>query len=165
MRIFDVLNDHTDKLDQILPEAKNYAIDKWPVTTISASGTTTRSISITTHGNPVFLLFCGDLNPNGTAGGWCTFRIYRENTELTNQITQSTANSQNNPFSVCWLDTPPAGTHTYKSAISWGSGTCQFGEASALQSPQFVAFELGVPYVGGVIRTAFPVHLERRWAA
>ena len=124
----------------------NYGINKWPVTTIS-SGTVDRSLTITTNGNPVFLLFTGDLNPIN-AGGWCSFYILKDGVELTRQIAQSYASSNNIPFSLCWLDHPSAGTYTYTSKISWGNGQCQFGESSATQAPEFVAFEIGIPLLG-----------------
>jgi len=104
---------------------RNYGHYKFPVgsgldgSTSSISG----SITITTHGNPVYLITCGDNNPNGGGGYWHYINLYRDGVNLSRQIDVAPANSYNTPFGMIYLDVVPAGTYTYTITYSLGVGT------------------------------------------
>ena len=115
-------------------------MQKW--TTISSlSGSTEKTITLTTHGRPVFVIVTGDNNPTSSSA-WLYIQIYRDTTRLTYQICESHGNSWNIPFGVCYLDAVPAGTYTYKCSITMGNGTSNLGEDGDHQAPQFIAFEI-----------------------
>lgn len=107
------------------------------------ANTTTRSltITVTTHGRPVFVIATGDLNPT-SAGAWFHLDIYRDSTILASQTCQSTASSVNVPFSMAYLDTPAAGTYTYKVDFVRGTGEFTLSEGLSGESPSFIAFEI-----------------------
>lgn len=120
-----------------------YGIQKWTATTINTSNptSTSKSITLTTHGRPVFLILSGDINPT-SSGGWIYARISRDAVEITSQTCQSPAQSSNVPFCICYLDIVPAGTYDYTGNIMTGNGTNQLGEVGDLGAPQFIAFEI-----------------------
>lgn len=107
-----------------------------------SSGSTTGSVSITTHGRPVFVLCCGDNNPSSSTN-WIRINLYRDTTKLRHQICESHGSSWNIPFCIAYLDTPVAGTYTYKAQIDNGSGSATIlGEEGAIQGPQLIVFEI-----------------------
>ena len=115
----------------------NYGIQKW--SNGGLSGTQSKSITITSHGRPIFLLATGD---NNAGSGWMRIRLFRDGNALTWQICEGTSSSQNVPFSLSWLDIVPAGTYTYRCDLSLGGGSVGLGEEGALQAPQFIVFEI-----------------------
>ena len=120
----------------------SYAMEKWSGNSSYTTSTPTeKSIQITTHGRPVFLIVSGDNNPT-SSGAWHYVYIYKGDTILTVQTCQSPANSNNIPFCTCYLDIVPAGTYTYKAKIVVGNGTVQLGEVPDFGTPQFIAFEI-----------------------
>lgn len=122
----------------------NWAISNAVATTVSSTTPTViASLSLTTRGRPVFLNGTGDMNPMGAAT-WNYIRLYRGETAIGRMIIdESTGNSINVPFSVTFIDNPPAGTYTY-SIRAWrgGSTNALYGETGDSQAPQLIAFEL-----------------------
>ena len=123
---------------------KAYGFVKAPANFSFDANNTTRelTITLTTHGRPVLLICTGDLNPLETASDWFTLTFYKNSTALTSQICQSNTSSLNNPFALTYLDVVPAGTYTYKATFTRGAGTFTLTEGGAIQSPNFVAFEI-----------------------
>lgn len=125
----------------------HYAFVKWDHTILSDSNTSTeKSVTFTTAGNPVYVHLCGDTNPENEASknGWIHAFIYRDGTLLTRQCVQNSGNSFNTCFSLAYLDTPSAGSHTYRVLIRQGCAgtTISLGEGIAKEAPQFIAFEI-----------------------
>ncbi len=87
------------------------------------------STTVTTSGNPVFVICSGDIE-NATAGAWCRFQLYRGSTTIGNSSwTEHSAGSENNPFSISAIDAPAAGTYTYSlRVIAISGGAFNFGE-------------------------------------
>lgn len=109
---------------------------------VASSGTTiSKTISLTTHGRPVFLAVSGDNNPTDSTS-WFNIYFYRGGTQLSHQIDESHGSSWNIPFCMVYLDIVAAGTYTYECRITSGSGATNLNEDSARQSPNFVAFEI-----------------------
>ena len=133
--------DHTNyTLKNIIDKA--YGTLRFNAFTISSSLTSKRgNITITTHGRPVFAICTGDLNP-GSGTDWCWFRLYRDGVYIRAIIDQGSANSYNKPFSISYLDDPPAGSHTYTIEFSQGSGSATFGEDGDIEAPVFTVFEI-----------------------
>lgn len=123
--------------------ASPYAKIKAPANYTFDATTTTRLLilSITTNGRPVFIACSGDINPI-TTSAWMNIRFYRDSTLLSHQIAQSNAESQNIPFCMIYLDTPPAGSYTYKVEFTRGAGDFTLSENGAMQAPNFVVFEI-----------------------
>ena len=120
-----------------------YGNQKWTTTTMNGSTTSTsKTISITTVGRPVFLCMSGDINPTTNQTCWGTVRIFRGSTELCRQIVESRLSSQNNPYCLTYLDAPSAGTYTYKGQFDRGAGIFTMGEDGNVNAPQFSAFEI-----------------------
>jgi len=110
--------------------------------TVASSGTTlSKTITITTHGRPVFLACSGDNNPTDSTS-WFNIYFYRGSTQLCHQIDESHGSSWNIPFAMVYLDTVAAGTYTYECRITSGSGATNLNEDNALQSPNFAVFEI-----------------------
>ena len=114
------------------------------VTLTSSNKSVTYSLTITVaSGKSVFLLLTGDQNPT-TSKAWLNIKLYRGSTALTWQITESSVLSQNHVFSLSYIDSPSAGTYTYKAEIALGNtaySTC-LGENGNLQTPQFCVMEI-----------------------
>lgn len=124
---------------------KAYGVQKWAATTFNASTiTSTKSISITTIGRPVFLSLTGDMNPLAATSTWAGLEIKRGSTILcTQNIQADDKSSHNQAFALNYLDAVSAGTYTYTATIyRGGAGHFVAGEAGNVMAPQFVAFEI-----------------------
>lgn len=123
----------------------NYAFYKWPSGSIILSKSGTASISkeltITTKGRPVYISVSGDNNPT-TDSAWFNIYFYRDNKMISQQIVESHGSSWNIPFSMQYLDTVDAGSHTYKVEFAIGAGSTDLNESKAVQSPNFTVFEI-----------------------
>lgn len=116
---------------------------------ISASGVTIVSASIATNGYPVQVLVTGDAE-NSAAGGWIKLQLYRDSTAIGKQIhLESSAISENIPYSLTVIDAPAAGTYTYalKTASIAATGNFNFGETDG---PVITAIELSGATTAGV---------------
>lgn len=108
----------------------------------TSTPTTIASVTITTKGKPVFVLGLGDMNPD-VAGNWQYFRIFRDGSAIGKVYIGQTANgSYNLPFSVCVIDTPSAGSHTYDLRAYQGVGVITYGETGNDQAPTIIAIEV-----------------------
>ena len=89
------------------------------------------SQSITTNGNPVQIMCCGDANPT-TSGAWCRLQLYRGATAIGGTIQcESSASNENVPYCIEYIDNPPtAATYTYSMQVIGIAGTFDFGEAT-----------------------------------
>jgi hypothetical protein len=125
--------------------AMNYAqTQATKQSTISASGVTLVSASITTSGYPVQVLVTGDAE-NNSAGAWVQLQLYRGSTAIGKIIhVEGSAGSENIPYALTVIDTPVAGTYTYslKTANAPSGGTFNFGETDG---PVLTAIELAGP--------------------
>ena len=132
----------TNNYNSLIHPANSYGVYRFTNgTTINSSNSPTASITITTHGRPVFVGVSGDFNCyGGAAWGWCIF--YRDGSEIKRQIGEGNSNSQNIPFGWFYLDMPTAGSHTYKITFSIGSGQIQLTENGTNEAPQFIVFEI-----------------------
>ena len=131
-------------IDSRIPKV-NYKFVKWKKTVLTSSASSTeQSLTLTTTGKPVFLLVCGDGNPE-VNGAWLHVTLQRGTTTLATQITQmSDGASANKVFSLGFIDTPSAGAQTYKATIALGntSRSITLGEDGDINAPQFMAFEI-----------------------
>ena len=110
-------------------------------TAVSSSGVTIVSTSLTTNGYPVQVLVTGDAE-NNSAGAWVKLQLYRDSTAIGKIIhVESSAGSENIPYSLTVIDAPSAGTYTYalKTASAAAGGTFNFGETDG---PVITAIEL-----------------------
>jgi hypothetical protein len=141
--------------------AMNYAqTQATKQSTISASGVTIVSASITTTGYPVQVLVTGDAE-NSTAGGWIKLQLYRDSTAIGKIVqVESSAGSENIPYALTVIDAPVAGTYTYslKTASAAAAGTFNFGETDG---PVLTAIELrgvkgdaGTSFTGGTLTSS-----------
>lgn len=131
-------------IDSRIPKV-NYKFVKWKKTVLTSSAPSTQqSLTLTTTGKPVFLLVCGDGNPEVNAA-WLRVTLQRGTTTLATQITQmSDGTSANKVFSLGFIDTLSAGAQTYKATIALGNATrtITLGEDGDINAPQFMAFEI-----------------------
>lgn len=118
----------------------NYGFQKWGSLSLSASNSSSKTITLITHGRPVFLGIGGNNNPSSSA--WCRAYIIRDSTELAFVTCDDPGSSTNRPFSVFHIDTPTAGTYVYKGTVQTHSGTINYSESGANEAPWFFAFEL-----------------------
>ena len=123
--------------------SQNFSVSSATAITVNTSTPTTiASTSITTTGKPVLLVATGDCNP-AVAGDWHYLQIYRNGSRVGKIIINQTSGaSHNNPFALCHIDTPAAGTHTYTLMASQGSGSITYGETGNDQAPTILAVEL-----------------------
>lgn len=121
-----------------------YGFQKAPASFSFDSSTTSRtlSVSITSHGRPIFIVCSGDLNPTAAGSSWVQMFLYRDSTQLCTQIAVSESNSQNIPFCCCYLDIVGSRTRTYKVTFQRGAGTFTLTENGAIQGPNFCVFEI-----------------------
>ena len=118
----------------------NWAQNSINSTNFNSAGTVI-TVQITTTGKPVLICANGDANPL-SAGGWCILQLFRDNTAIGKKTqTEGSAANENNPYSLSFVDNPPAGTYTYSLRIVTiaGGQTYQFGEADG---PVIYAIEL-----------------------
>lgn len=114
--------------------------------TKGSNTTTNNDVQVTTTGNPVFLTFDADGNPDsGTK--WYRLHIYRDGTELCRRTAQSDGSASHNfAATLTYLDTgATAGTHTYRFQIYVGTGNINFEEDGAVERPNCNIVELGYP--------------------
>ena len=121
----------------------NYAQSNTGSIIISSGATTPAnvvSVSITTSGNPVFISCTGDANP-ATGGGWCVIQLYRGITAIGKKVqAESSANSENVPYAVNFVDNVAAGTYTYSLKVTDIAGSnFTFGE---VDGPNLTVFEI-----------------------
>lgn len=131
-------------IDSRIPKV-NYKFVKWKKTVLTSSASSTeQSLTLTTTGKPVFLLVCGDGNPEVNTA-WLSVTLQRGTTKLAAQVTQmSDGASANKVFSLGFIDTPSAGIQTYKATIALGNKdrSITLGENGDIYTPQFMAFEI-----------------------
>jgi hypothetical protein len=129
--------------------ALNY-VQVTPAQVVIANGTAfpfnIASLSITTAGNPVQITCAVDFNPAAQAA-WVRVGLYRGSLaigqELQSEPGPTSGTNANIPFTITYIDNPPAGTYTYycKGVTgTYAAGNFNFGEASG---PTMYAIELG----------------------
>ena len=104
------------------------------------SSSTIVEVEIETNGYPVQVTVTGDADPTGGVGNWCQLQLYKNGSPIGNIIqAESSANGENIPFTVNYIDSPTAGTYTYTLEVVDISGEFRFGEVSG---PVITAIEL-----------------------
>ena len=99
----------------------NYTIGADGQKTLSATGSTIQSSSITTSGFPVQVTVTGDAEPVGS--GWHRLQIYRDSTAIGEILhIQTTTGGVNMTIAMSTIDTPVAGTYTYSVKIVGSNG-------------------------------------------
>jgi hypothetical protein len=108
-------------------------------TSITTTGVSIISGSITTTGNPVQIMVTGDANPVNVTS-WTRLQIYRDETAIGNIVQVENSSNLNVPYCLNVIDTPPAGTYSYSMrTVSGISGLFDFGEHTG---PLLTAVEL-----------------------
>ena len=123
----------------------SYATARWNVT--STTGKLSTTLTITTHGRPVFVGMQYTMQGNGGGGYWGTASIFRDNIHLQSGTVVSPSSSYNQSGSILFLDVVPAGTYTYKFQYGVGAGTVQLDETNSPsghnpETPIIFAFEI-----------------------
>ena len=110
----------------------NYKIGADGQKTLSATGSTIQSASITTSGFPVQITVTGDAEPAGA--GWHELQIYRDSTAIGEVFhIETTTGGVNLIISMSAIDTPVTGTYTYSVKIIRSSGmSARYSESSQL---------------------------------
>lgn len=110
----------------------NYTIGDDGQLTVSATGSTIQSASITTSGFPVQITVTGDAEPSG--GGWHELQIYRDSTAIGEVFHIETPSSgYNMTVAMSAIDTPVAGTYTYSVKIIRSNGmSARYSESGQL---------------------------------
>jgi hypothetical protein len=110
----------------------NYTIGDDGQVTVSATGSTIQSASITTSGFPVQVTVTGDAEPSG--GGWHELQIYRDSTAIGEVFHIETPSSgYNMTIAMSVIDTPVAGTYTYSVKIIRSNGmSARYSESGQL---------------------------------
>lgn len=99
----------------------NYVIGADGQKTLSATGSTIQSATITTSGFPVKVTVTGDAEPVGS--GWHRLQIYRDSTAIGEILhVQTTTGGVNMTIAMSTIDTPVAGTYTYSVKIVGSNG-------------------------------------------
>ena len=99
-------------------------------TSITTTGVSIISGSITTTGNPVQIMVTGDANPVNVSS-WTRLQIYRNETAIGNIVQVENSSNLNVPYCVNVIDTASAGTYTYSMrTVSGISGLFDFGEST-----------------------------------
>ena len=99
----------------------NYVIGADGQKTLSATGSTIQSATITTSGFPVQITITGDAEPAGA--GWHRLQIYRDSTTIGEILhVQTTTGGVNMTIAMSTIDTPVAGTYTYSVKIVGSNG-------------------------------------------
>jgi hypothetical protein len=108
-------------------------------TSITSTGVSIISGSITTTGNPVQIMVTGDANPVNVTS-WARLQIYRDENAIGGIVQVENSSNLNVPYCVNVIDTPPAGTYSYSMrTVSGFSGLFDFGESTG---PVLTAVEL-----------------------
>lgn len=95
----------------------NYTIGNDGQVTVSATGSTIQSASITTSGFPVQITVTGDGEP-GSVPVYHELQIYRDSTPIGEVLhVETTVSGQNVTVAMSTIDTPVAGTYTYSVKI------------------------------------------------
>lgn len=123
-----------------------YATARWDITS-NQTGTISTTLTLTTHGRPVFVGIQYTMQGIGGSGYWGTASIFRDSTHLQSGTIVSSAASYNNNGAILYLDIVPAGTYTYKFQYGVGSGTIQLNETNnpsghQPETPVVFAFEI-----------------------
>lgn len=110
----------------------NYTIGDDGQKTLSATGSTIQSASITTSGFPVQVTVTGDAEPGGS--GWHELQIYRDSTAIGEIFhIETTTGGINMTIAMSVIDTPVTGTYTYSVKIVRSSGmSARYSESSQL---------------------------------
>jgi hypothetical protein len=109
------------------------------VSGITSAGTIV-SVEIETNGYPVQVTVTGDANPTDGGGNWCQLQLYRDGSAIGNIVqAESSANGENVPFTLNFIDSPTAGTYTYTLEVVDIAGEFQFGE---VDGPVITVIEL-----------------------
>jgi hypothetical protein len=110
----------------------NYKIGADGQKTLSATGSTIQSASITTSGFPVQITVTGDAEPAGA--GWHELQIYRDSTAIGEVFhIETTTGGVNLIIAMSAIDTPVTGTYTYSVKIIRSSGmSARYSESSQL---------------------------------
>jgi hypothetical protein len=99
----------------------NYVIGADGQKTLSATGSTIQSATITTSGFPVKVTVTGDAEPVGA--GWHRLQIYRDSTTIGEILhVQTTTGGVNMTIAMSTIDTPVTGTYTYSVKIVGSNG-------------------------------------------
>jgi hypothetical protein len=87
------------------------------------------SATITTKGNPVEIFVTGDAE-NQSAASWVRIKLFRDSTQIGNVIwAESSAASENVPYTLHFIDSVGAGTYTYSAkVVAISGGNWNFGE-------------------------------------
>jgi len=108
-------------------------------TSITTTGVSIISGSITTTGNPVQIMVTGDANPVNVTS-WTRLQIYRDENPIGNIIQVENSSNLNVPYCLNVIDTPSAGTYSYSMrTVSGITGVFDFGESTG---PLLTAVEL-----------------------
>lgn len=98
------------------------------------------TLTVTSHGNPIFFSAYGDANPI-IDGGWVKFYVTRDGVKVSNEIqAESSLANENVPYAISFIDDVSAGTYEYALRVSGLSGDFNFGEPSG---PTLTAYEIG----------------------
>lgn len=110
----------------------NYTIGTDGQKTLSATGSTIQSASITTSGFPVQVTVTGDGEP--ASGGWHELQIYRDSTAIGEVFhIETPTGGLNMTVAMSVIDTPVAGTYTYSVKIIRSSGmSVRYSESGQL---------------------------------
>ena len=124
----------------------SYATARWNIPD-NTTGTISTTLTITTHGRPVFVGIQYTMQGIGGDGYWGTASIFRDDIHLQSGTIVSSKASFNSSGSILYLDIIPAGTYTYTFQYGVGSGTIQLNEANTPsgknpETPIIFAFEI-----------------------
>ena len=110
----------------------NYIIGADGQKTLSATGSTIQSATITTSGFPVQITITGDAEPAGA--GWHELQIYRDSTAIGEIFhIETTGGGINMTIAMSVIDTPVAGTYTYSVKMVRSSGmSARYSESGQL---------------------------------
>lgn len=110
----------------------NYTIGADGQKTLSATGSTIQSASITTSGFPVQVTITGDAEPAGA--GWHELQIYRDSTSIGEIFhIETTTGGINMTIAMSVIDTPVTGTYTYSVKIVRSNGmSARYSESGKL---------------------------------
>jgi len=110
----------------------NYVIGADGQKTLSATGSTIQSATITTSGFPVQISITGDAEP--ASGGWHELQIYRDSTAIGEIFhIETTSGGINMTIAMSIIDTPVSGIYTYSVKLVRSSGmSARYSESGQL---------------------------------